>query len=492
MAHPPTDEQAHAIDLAKSGRSLVLQAGAGTGKTSTLAFITEAMPDTRFSYVAFNKSIVTDAAGRFPGNTEARTAHSLAHTGVVKGTAYAQRLRGGGRVSPMDLAKMLGTREMIVSTPFGAKRLAAGWLASLATKTVQRFCQTADVKIGPWHVPRQDGLDEPTADGSRGPVMAEVANHVAGLAQKMWADIATPTGVMPFEHGHYLKLWSMADPKIEADVLLLDEAQDLNPCMMAIALNQTNMQLIVVGDSQQAIYGWNGAVDALNLFDIDDTAWLTQSFRFGPAVAEVANEVLAHLNTPLRLTGLESRQSVVTNVRDGQRTILGRTNGLVVREALNAIRAGIRAHVVGGATDVISFAEAAKKLKAGGVTYHHDLACFRTWGEVQDYVDNDPLGEDLRLMVRLVDEFGEDALVAELKNQVKPEHADLVCSTAHKAKGLEWDRVQIGGDFTDPEKREISPEEKRLTYVAVTRAMQELDIASVPLLNQKKEGVPRV
>lgn len=745
MGHPPTAEQDHAIALALTGEPLVIQAGAGTGKSSTLAMIAERMPDKRLMYVAFNKSIVTDAAGKFPSNTEARTAHSLAHTGIVKGTPYANRLQGGSkRMSPFDLAKAIGARELAVATPFGPKRLAAGFLASLATRTVQIFCQTDDVKIGPWHVPRQDGLDEPTEDGRRGPVMQELASEVARLAQLMWADISKPTGCLPFDHGHYLKLWSMADPKIAADVVLLDECQppdtmvemaggappkriidiavgdrvasyrkgnvfsrlagsrvsgktvghhegrllavsagervsrytpnhicmarigdafagktllylmksggrwrigvtkdrhgtgpgrttgimgrlreeageaawllavygsraeaeaaeqlnsliwripqvrfsneqfwkswdcaysnpegllasfgrmveypligrerrymladrfteiracnlmdgmqvraddgeyhpltvweeryqgpvvslkvdgpatyiadgivthncqDLNPTMMAIAKNQTNAQLIVVGDSSQAIYSWNGAVDALDKFDITNTAWLTKSFRFGPAVAEVANEILALAGAPLRLTGTEARQSVVTAVRDGRRTILGRTNGLVVREALSAIRSGVSAHVVGGAKDVIAFAEAAGKLKGGRTTYHHDLACFQSWGDVQTYVDSDPLGEDLRLLVRLVDEFGVDALTSELKNQKPMERADLVCSTAHKAKGLEWDRVCIGSDFTDPEKREISEEEKRLTYVAVTRAMKELDVASLPLLKKKE------
>ena len=64
---------------------------------------------------------------------------------------------------------------------------------------------------------------------------------------------------------------------------------------------------------------------------------------------------------------------------------------------------------------------------------------------------------------------------------------DVVISTAHKSKGLEWDRVQIGDDFAapdaeseDPETREMPPrEEILLSYVALTRARKELGMGSL-------------
>lgn len=47
-------------------------------------------------------------------------------------------------------------------------------------------------------------------------------------------------------------------------------------------------------------------------------------------------------------------------------------------------------------------------------------------------------------------------------------------STAHKAKGLEWEDVELADDFTkvtDP-----SIEDRRLFYVAATRAKHELAV----------------
>ena len=60
--------------------------------------------------------------------------------------------------------------------------------------------------------------------------------------------------------------------------------------------------------------------------------------------------------------------------------------------------------------------------------------------------------------------------------------SDVTISTAHKSKGLEWDRVRMGDDFfiprEDPKTGEmIYPDEGelKLGYVAVTRAAKELD-----------------
>jgi GNAT superfamily N-acetyltransferase len=67
-------------------------------------------------------------------------------------------------------------------------------------------------------------------------------------------------------------------------------------------------------------------------------------------------------------------------------------------------------------------------------------------------------------------------------NEATAAPADVTITTAHKSKGLEWDRVRIADDFwgprTDPDTGEVkmpSPEELRLNYVAVTRAAKALD-----------------
>lgn len=52
-----TYEQATAIDNARLGESFKVIAYAGTGKTTTLQLISDAMPQRRGMYLAFNKAM---------------------------------------------------------------------------------------------------------------------------------------------------------------------------------------------------------------------------------------------------------------------------------------------------------------------------------------------------------------------------------------------------------------------------------------------------
>ena len=77
----PTGEQEQALAYFQTGKSLAIQAGAGTGKTATLAMMARATKRSG-QYLAFNKKLVEDSAGRFPSNVGCRTAHSLAFRGM--------------------------------------------------------------------------------------------------------------------------------------------------------------------------------------------------------------------------------------------------------------------------------------------------------------------------------------------------------------------------------------------------------------------------
>src|SRR5690606_36286494 len=114
-----------------------------------------------------------------------------------------------------------------------------------------------------------------------------------------------------------------------------------------------------------------------------------------------------------------------------------------------------------------------------GWSGHPDLACFGSWGEVRDYVANDPQGDELALLVGLVEEFGGERIIAELSGMPSEDMADLVVSTAHKAKGREWARVRLAPDLLLADGADTSPEELRLLYVAVTRARLGLDATAV-------------
>ena len=83
-------------------------------------------------------------------------------------------------------------------------------------------------------------------------------------------------------------------------------------------------------------------------------------------------------------------------------------------------------------------------------------------------------------MIDLVDRFGVSALIDALKQVVHESESDVLISTAHKAKGREWDTVKLAGDYLHPTDMDV--EDLRLAYVSVTRAISILDMSEWALI----------
>ncbi len=320
---PPTPEQQRIIDAFVTGADLVIGAGAGSGKTSTLKMLARSNPSRRGLYIAYNKAIATDAARDFPANVRCKTAHGLAYGAV--GRLYRHRL-DASRVPIRVTAQILGIREPLPLS--GGMKLAPHQLSRLAMATVTRFCYSADPAIDRRHVPLPLGTDGP---GDRD----VVASAVLPYARAAWEDLTDRGGRLRFSHDVYLKLWQLSGPRLYTDVVYLDEAQDANPAVAAIVEGQTGAQRIMVGDRCQAIYGWRGAQDAMAAFAADHRLQLSKSFRFGDAVAAEANKWLEVLHSTLRLTGYERINSAIQALPDPD-AVLCRSNAETVNQLLAA------------------------------------------------------------------------------------------------------------------------------------------------------------
>ncbi|MFC3452692.1 UvrD-helicase domain-containing protein [Amycolatopsis speibonae] len=482
----PTAEQEAAVEAFRRGDDLVLQAGAGTGKTTTLTML-GAASRWQGRYLAFNRSIAREAQRRFRGNVRCSTAHALAFKAV--GHRFEERMERP-RMATAKLAQLLG---ITMNVTIGARHLRASTLCSLARDTVMQFCYSAADVLSRLHVPWPKGIsDEHEHD--------QLVEIVLPLAERMWADLQTPDrGKVPFKHDHYLKMWALSRPRIYGEFLLLDEAQDTNPVVEQVFLAQgAHAQLVMVGDSAQAIYGWRGARDVMTGFQARQLA-LSHSFRFGPAVAAEANRWLTIAHAPIRLTGSPTVRSELAPV-DTPKAILCRTNGGAIAEILTLLAGGRRVALAGRAAELRNLAEAARDLQAGRRTTHRELLLFSTWGEVQDYVEWDRDGRDLLPFVDVIDEHGVDVVLRTLSQLSSETQAEVIVSTAHAAKGREWPTVRIAGDFTEPDDPEdtslggdpapgtIEPAEARLAYVAVTRAQYRLDLGGLSWINQHPEG----
>jgi AAA domain-containing protein/UvrD-like helicase family protein len=477
----PTPEQQAIIDAYCTGADMVIEAGAGTGKTTTLKMLAAAKPNRDGLYLAYNKAIANEAKREFPRNVDCRTAHSLAFRSV--GIPYAHRLKSP-RLTARDIARILRINDPV---PVSIGWLAPQQVARLAMLTIKYFCRSADREPSRWHVPRQPGLDSEED-------MAILREAIPPLAQRAWADITDHHGHLRFEHDHYLKMYQLTDPVLPYAYAMLDEAQDANPVIAAIIGRQTHAQRAMVGDQNQQIYAWNGAVDAMAKFQVQYRLRLTQSFRFGPAVAEEANRWLAFLGSTMRLSGFHRINSAIETVEFPD-AILCRTNSEAMKQAISAVEAGQRVALVGGGNELRSMARAAIDLKNGRGTDHPELFAFQTWAQLQDYVDNDPAGEELEGFVKMIDDYGAEEIIDLLDRLVHDDYAQLRISTTHKAKGLEWDSVKIAPDFRAPKPKEdgsdgeVPDAEKMLIYVGVTRAKLVLDRNSLAWADERLAAV---
>jgi hypothetical protein len=96
--------------------------------------------------------------------------------------------------------------------------------------------------------------------------------------------------------------------------------------------------VIYVGDAHQQIYAWRGAVNAMQQMPLHESR-LTTSFRFGDAIADVANSLLGALNETVPLLGNPNVKSSVVNkphtkMRDA---ILCRTNARAMELLLSGL-----------------------------------------------------------------------------------------------------------------------------------------------------------
>jgi hypothetical protein len=312
----------------------------------------------------------------------------------------------------------------------------------------------------------------------------------------------------PLSHDGYLKLFALGRPRLDAELLLVDEAQDLAPGMLGILARQRTARLLV-GDPAQRIYGWRGAVDAMAASGFPEVR-LTASFRFGPEIAAAARRALRVLSprASLRGEGPPGRVDADPWSAGAPRTVLCRSNAGLIDAAVELGERGL--HAVGGLEGTLAALDGAYRLwtlrdapgsgRGGAARAEPEgpigpnvlgtgvLGGVGSWRELCAAAEAQ--GGPLRTLQRLVERHGDGvpALRRGLRRaeRRREDEAQVVLSTVHRAKGREWDRVELWSDLPrvpadaaelarapDPE---AARAEANLLYVAVTRARRHLGV----------------
>lgn len=454
-----------------------VKAGAGTGKTTTLQGLATRHPRDRVLYLAFNKAIKEEAQARFPSNVRAMTAHGLAFSKI--GRYYAdQGQLAQGDIKPFQVLPFL--TASVSQIPKGLHNLYGGRVI----ETLKAFLISPDAHLDQQHV---------CVGASPGEKKYFSPEFLLADARSLWAAMQSFQAPVPMIHDGYLKLFQLENPDLGYDLILLDEAQDTNPVTQALVNGQPS-RLVYVGDEHQAIYGFRGASNAMALIEAEEEHLLTGSFRFGPGVAEVANHILAAKGEEaLRLRGLGPMTRVGRLEPKTPHTFIARGNSALFSRAVQALQAGESFAFVGSLSHYrLDLIEQTYNLSLGMPVTDPFLKAFSRFEELEEYAE---AMEDREIMGRckLVEKYNRrlPSLLAQIQQKAgsyPDQSARVVLTTAHRAKGLEFDHVQMSDDFMDffdekscqwqdfSQASAADLEEVNLQYVAATRAKLVLEV----------------
>ncbi|CEP78961.1 3'-5' exonuclease [Defluviitoga tunisiensis] len=294
-------------------------------------------------------------------------------------------------------------------------------------------------------------------------------------------------------HDLYMKLFQLSKPKLDYDYIFVDEAQDLNGAIIDVIQNQ-DAKLMLVGDSYQQIYGFRLSIDALNQFDGFKNYALTNSFRFGPETAELAKKVLSIGYRTPQIFGLNKQQNI-DKITKYPYAYLCRSNAGIFDILIQFMSKGTKIAFEGGKNsynfslirDVYALYNDEPQL-----VKNPQLKMFRDWYELETFL-NTSGDRELSAAVNIVDKYKDDIpkYLHEIHKlpDIPKENAEIILSTVHKAKGMEYDQVKLHNDFaeigylnkviSETEGDYIAGqtlEEINLLYVAATRSKHKLEL----------------
>lgn len=469
--------------IASTG-NIRINAVAGSGKTTTIIEYARTRPQkTRILYLAFNKSVKLEAQKKFEAlgltNVRVETAHSLAYKHIVIRFKYKVRALGYRATDIVDILKM---RQL-------GERHAEYILANHVLRFAAYYCNSDSLKLQDLNY--RDTLTEPKVKSFVN------ANYV--ILEKYTAEFLRMMNSREIEvtHDYYLKKFQLLNPKLKYDYILFDEGQDASPAMLDVFFKQDATK-VIVGDRHQQIYGWRFAVNSLEKADYT-TYNLSTSFRFDQNVAKLAMDILKfkehlgpHEQVPISGAGK------FTEIKS--RAILARTNLGLLLKAIEYVteNKNVKKIYFEGNINSYTYAEDGTSLYDVLNLYKDQrsgirdrlIRSMRDMQDLEQYIEKtgDP---QLGMMVEIVEQYGDriPGILARIKSlhvvNEKREEAEVIFSTVHRCKGLEYDEIELVNDFikedsiirvkTDAKRKEPLDvakltEEINLLYVAATRA----------------------
>lgn len=489
-----TDEQTAivgAVAALRAGQRLVVEARAGTGKTTTIGACVDreyerrvaqaaegeggsgaAAVDKPMLYTCFNRHTRDEADRKLP--------HAECATIVQCHTYHALATR-------FVRDQFADTPVRIAGDPGGLKP----W--SSERQILDRYWKDAGSEIAP--APRHVNRDVVASAANEAEAIRRLSSNERSAldrARTLWSRMIQ--GVEPaWPHNATLKYFAMERAQSEAwlaarySMVFIDEAQDVQAVLLEWVKALKALPVVLVGDPFQSIYGWAGARDAMRVAKQDngDTdnvhgqlLQLTNSFRFAEPVAAIATQLLRRFALiaadNVGVVGAAAWSSRVAVYRTRPRqggvvTYLARTNRVLLRAALKAVNAGRRVTLVGRSNEAVERLRAlaqrydneeqiqsriaalerraAAALLSGGASAGGGAAGISPTTTVEPLSENEQRDLDILRLCVECSLATMRTLADHLRERAKCNDADTVLSTVHAFKGLEADRVTMLNDF---------------------------------------------
>jgi DNA helicase-2/ATP-dependent DNA helicase PcrA len=448
----------------------VVEAVAGSGKTTTLVAALNEMKGKPL-FCAFNKHIATELARRAPGNTTVSTIHSLGFAAIRKAFRNVE----------VDAQKTRKIVTDLMGDDFDdrAARIATENLVSLARLTLD---DDLDAIIDHY------SLD---CNGDREWILETVPEVLRRDREE--------TDTIDFDDMVYLPAALSLKPQ-QYDWVAVDEAQDLNAAQRELALSACSPggRVCAVGDRFQSIYGFAGA-------DTSSIPLLTEKlhakslplsicYRCPTSHLDLARQIVPHIEArpgaPKGVVADYNLDEVVRKLAPGDLFIC-RVNAPLAEVCLALIRAGKKATLRGRdiGTNLVNLVKKVNRSVSGDI--EKCLERFATYLEKETLKltieKKDGQADALRDRVETIYALADGVDTTQgLVNRIETIFSDdvdgIVCSSVHRAKGLEADRVAIYLPNLMPHPRAKEgwemQQEMNLKYVSVTRAKQELWMVS--------------
>ena len=456
---------------------VLVRARAGTGKTTTILEALQYAPESKILLGAFNKQIADELQTRVSdARVQAKTLHALG-MGYIRAQVDEVRVDANNRA--WDLVK-----DVADDAPQAIKVA----LKNLHTKVreLNPWAETPSdierIAIAYDLVPDESELRGKWTEAHYYETVLTILEHAADDVEVIdFADMI----FLPLRRGW---AWPVAD------LVVVDEAQDMTGPQLEIALRacRKDGRIVIVGDDRQAIYGFRGAAsDGLDRLKKRLEAvelGLTMTYRCGKAIVEVARALVPDFQAAPTAPEGTVRTAPLSAWMEAQPGdfVLSRVNAPLMGVALGLIRQGKRARIRGrdigkGLVELVSKLKV-KRLEDLDDTLEQwsrreiarlnkkDQAVARTRiAQIMDNVDT---------LLTLAETTQS---IAELQQKLTTLFSDegvsegvVMCSTIHRAKGLEAGRVWVLQDTL----RSGNIEEENCAYVAYTRAKDELIIVT--------------